>query len=107
MTIVIPRRAPGRAGAKITLAWRRMLASCARAVGGKLWRVIQARAFAKNTMFRHTHTGDAPEAAKTAIVELLKHVDKPTVVIWYADAPPHHKQTGYLPEAAFFWGIFF
>jgi hypothetical protein len=37
--------------------------------------------------------GDAPEAAKTAIWELLKHVDKPTVVIWYADAPPHHKTT--------------
>lgn len=35
--------------------------------------------------------GDAPEAAKTAIVELLRHVENPTIVIWYADAPPHHK----------------
>ncbi len=36
--------------------------------------------------------GDAPEAAKTAIVELLKHATNPagTIVIWYADAPPHH-----------------
>lgn len=35
--------------------------------------------------------GDAPEAAKTAIVDLLTYVEKPTIVVWYADAPPHHK----------------
>lgn len=33
--------------------------------------------------------GDYPEAAKTAVVELLKVVSRPTVVVWYADAPPH------------------
>jgi hypothetical protein len=36
--------------------------------------------------------GDVPEACKTALVELLKHVDpdRKTIVLWYADAGPHH-----------------
>ncbi|KAJ3283393.1 hypothetical protein HK104_010406 [Borealophlyctis nickersoniae] len=35
--------------------------------------------------------GDWPEAAKTAAKELLDHTSKnhSTIVIWYADAPPH------------------
>jgi hypothetical protein len=42
-----------------------------------------------------TGGGDAPEAAKTAANEILEmiEVDSSTMVIWYADAPPHHKLT--------------
>jgi hypothetical protein len=37
-----------------------------------------------------------PEACKTALVELLKHVDpnRKTLVLWYADAGPHHSTNG-------------
>jgi len=40
--------------------------------------------------------GDVPEACKTALVELLKHVDanRKTLVLWYADAGPHHSTNG-------------
>ncbi|KAJ7765271.1 hypothetical protein B0H16DRAFT_415398 [Mycena metata] len=36
--------------------------------------------------------GDFPEAAKTALIRGLQAVDKnaQTLVLWYADAPPHH-----------------
>ncbi|KAJ7825130.1 hypothetical protein B0H14DRAFT_3727106 [Mycena olivaceomarginata] len=36
--------------------------------------------------------GDYPEAAKTALIRGLQAVDKNsnTLVLWYADAPPHH-----------------
>ncbi|KAF8202650.1 hypothetical protein K438DRAFT_2015248 [Mycena galopus ATCC 62051] len=36
--------------------------------------------------------GDFPEAAKTALIRGLQAVDKEskTLVLWYADAPPHH-----------------
>ena len=33
--------------------------------------------------------GDIPEAAKTAVFELKKIIEKKTLVIWYTDAPPH------------------
>lgn len=35
--------------------------------------------------------GDTPEAGKTAANNLLDVVKNNTIVIWYADAPPHHK----------------
>ena len=36
--------------------------------------------------------GDYPEAAKTALIRTLQAVDKDTktLIMWYADAPPHH-----------------
>lgn len=36
--------------------------------------------------------GDVPEACKTALVEVIKQVDanRKTLVVWYADAGPHH-----------------
>ncbi|KAJ6503750.1 hypothetical protein C8R45DRAFT_1060395 [Mycena sanguinolenta] len=39
-----------------------------------------------------TGGGDFPEAAKTALIRGLQAVDKhsKTLVLWYADAPPHH-----------------
>ncbi|KAF7358467.1 RING-type domain-containing protein [Mycena venus] len=39
-----------------------------------------------------TGGGDFPEAAKTALIRGLQAVDKEskTLVLWYADAPPHH-----------------
>lgn len=39
-----------------------------------------------------TGGGDFPEAAKTALIRGLQAVDKQskTLVLWYADAPPHH-----------------
>ncbi|CCA69537.1 hypothetical protein PIIN_03476 [Serendipita indica DSM 11827] len=40
--------------------------------------------------------GDVPEACKTALNEILKQVDtdRRTLVIWYADAGPHHSTFG-------------
>jgi hypothetical protein len=37
--------------------------------------------------------GDFPEAAKTALIRALQAVDKEsqTLILWYADAPPHHQ----------------
>ncbi|AUV58968.1 ariadne-like ring finger protein [Bandra megavirus] len=35
--------------------------------------------------------GDIPEAAKTAANDILESVTNNTIVVWYADAPPHHK----------------
>ncbi|KAJ7645060.1 hypothetical protein DFH06DRAFT_1333358 [Mycena polygramma] len=39
-----------------------------------------------------TGGGDFPEAAKTALIRCLQAADKAskTLVLWYADAPPHH-----------------
>lgn len=37
---------------------------------------------------------DVPEAAKTAAWELLKLIERKTMVIWYTDAPPHTEFTG-------------
>jgi hypothetical protein len=39
--------------------------------------------------------GDFPEAAKTALIRALQAVDKEsqTLILWYADAPPHHWST--------------
>ncbi|KAK7063370.1 RING-type domain-containing protein [Favolaschia claudopus] len=39
-----------------------------------------------------TGGGDFPEAAKTALIRALQAVDKEskTLILWYADAPPHH-----------------
>eukprot|EP00955_Chlamydomonas_euryale_P073532 361771-Chlamydomonas_euryale.AAC.3 len=34
---------------------------------------------------------DYPDAAKTAAVRLLLECDKPCIVLWYTDAPPHHR----------------
>lgn len=42
--------------------------------------------------------GDAPEAAKTAAALLAKECSKPTLTIWYTDAPPHHKFVGSDPR---------
>ena len=33
--------------------------------------------------------GDSPEAAKTAIFQVLKHINKQTLMLWYTDAAPH------------------
>ncbi|KAJ7785278.1 hypothetical protein DFH07DRAFT_864425 [Mycena maculata] len=50
----------------------------------------------KLTQFVHelraTGGGDFPEAAKTALIRGLQAVDKKskTLMLWYADAPPHH-----------------
>jgi len=40
--------------------------------------------------------GDVPEACKTALVESLKYVDpeRRTLILWYADAGPHHSTHG-------------
>ncbi|KAJ7191389.1 hypothetical protein GGX14DRAFT_701594 [Mycena pura] len=40
-----------------------------------------------------TGGGDFPEAAKTALIRALQAADKHsrTLVLWYSDAPPHHK----------------
>ncbi|MHB1953118.1 MAG: hypothetical protein ACYCOU_05170 [Sulfobacillus sp.] len=38
--------------------------------------------------------GDMPEAAKTALVQLSEVVEGPTIVVWYADAPPHSRRNG-------------
>ena len=38
--------------------------------------------------------GDRPEAAKTAAKILIDQCLKPTIVIWYTDAPPHHRHGG-------------
>lgn len=40
--------------------------------------------------------GDVPEACKTALVESLKYVDpeRRTLILWYADAGPHHSSNG-------------
>ena len=35
--------------------------------------------------------GDIPEAAKTAANDVLDRAENNTIVVWYADAPPHHK----------------
>ncbi|KDQ17823.1 hypothetical protein BOTBODRAFT_171538 [Botryobasidium botryosum FD-172 SS1] len=35
--------------------------------------------------------GDYPEAAKTALIKTLEIVERKTLVLWYADAPPHHR----------------
>lgn len=35
--------------------------------------------------------GDNPEAVKTGLIEASKKVEKPTICIFYGDAPPHHK----------------
>src|SRR5262249_23669645 len=41
-----------------------------------------------------TGGGDYPEAAKSALIRALQEVrrgkSKQTLVLWYADAPPHH-----------------
>lgn len=36
--------------------------------------------------------GDAPEAAKTAMIRVLEEVNESakTLILWYTDAPPHH-----------------
>jgi hypothetical protein len=40
--------------------------------------------------------GDWPEAVKTGLVHALKYIDpeRKTLVIWYADAGPHHSSNG-------------
>lgn len=35
--------------------------------------------------------GDYPEAAKTALIKTIDIVECKTLVLWYADAPPHHR----------------
>ena len=42
--------------------------------------------------------GDLPEAAKTAATRVIHSVNKPTIVIWYTDAPPHHAFSGSDPN---------
>jgi hypothetical protein len=46
------------------------------------------------TALRATGGGDYPEAAKSALIRALKEIKRGgsehTLVLWYADAPPHH-----------------
>ncbi|KAF8205290.1 hypothetical protein K438DRAFT_1964368 [Mycena galopus ATCC 62051] len=54
------------------------------------WNAPDLRQFVAD--LQATGGGDFPEAAKTALIRGLQAADKDskTLVLWYADAPPHH-----------------
>jgi hypothetical protein len=58
------------------------------------WDNPKLQSAAKN--LQPTGGGDVPEAAKTALVQALKYIDpeRKTLIIWYADAGPHHSSNG-------------
>ncbi|CAK5262092.1 unnamed protein product [Mycena citricolor] len=66
------------------------------------WNVPNLSSFVHD--LQSTGGGDFPEAAKTALIRALQKVDAKnaqTLVLWYADAPPHHPAfTSHLNDVA-------